>query len=307
VVKRTEQPSPFHTPTLLPDRLKALWQLAERGRISPEEYEQRHERLLDRYRALWRDALLLESHSDLEASVLAELRLYLGRAEDEIARQCRQAVAIVRDEWHQRVAPGDSESVEQFYDESDVYIYNLMSWHTLRDDDSPLAYAVALDFAKQQGCMRCLDFGCGVGSGNILFARNGLDVSGADISSVLLEFAKWRLELRELPVKLIDTKTARLPAEEFDIVTAMDTFEHLVDPVETVERLWESLKWGGFLLARINAEQNDDHPEHIVEDFRATFERMDSLGFVEVWRDEWLWGHQAFQKRRGRGLSPSGR
>jgi hypothetical protein len=32
-------------------------------------------------------------------------------------------------------------------------------------------------------------------------------------------------------------------------------------------------------------------------DFAPTFHKLDELGFVEVWRDEWLWGHQVFQKR----------
>ena len=38
------------------------------------------------------------------------------------------------------------------------------------------------------------------------------------------------------------------------------------------------------------------HPQHIVTDFGPTFSRLRELGFVEVWRDSWLWGHQVFQK-----------
>ena len=76
----------------------------------------------------------------------------------------------------------------------------------------------------------------------------------------------------------------------------MDVFEHLSDPVETVEKLWNALKPGGFLYGRISAEADEDRPQHIVHDFEPTFERMRALGFVEVWRDEWLWGHQVFQK-----------
>ena len=79
-------------------------------------------------------------------------------------------------------------------------------------------------------------------------------------------------------------------------VTAMDVFEHLTDPVEAVENLWKALNPGGFLYARIAAESDEDRPQHIVQDFAPTFERMRALGLVEVWRDEWLWGHQVFQK-----------
>ena len=79
----------------------------------------------------------------------------------------------------------------------------------------------------------------------------------------------------------------------------MDVFEHLVDPVETVEHLWEALKPGGFLYARIHAESDADRPQHIVHDFGPTLTRMQALGLVQVWQDEWLWGHQVFQKLCG--------
>ena len=76
----------------------------------------------------------------------------------------------------------------------------------------------------------------------------------------------------------------------------MDVFEHLVDPVSTVEQLSGALKPGGLLFARLAAEPDVDRPQHIVQDFEPTFERLRSLGFTEVWRDAWLWGHRVFQK-----------
>jgi SAM-dependent methyltransferase len=80
------------------------------------------------------------------------------------------------------------------------------------------------------------------------------------------------------------------------MITAMDVFEHLSDPLEAVEKLWSALKKGGFLYGRISAEDDENRPQHIVHDFEPTFERMRALGLIEVWRDEWLWGHQVFQK-----------
>ena len=40
-------------------------------------------------------------------------------------------------------------------------------------------------------------------------------------------------------------------------------------------------------------------PQHIVLNFETTFRRLRERGFEEVWRDEWLWGHQVFQKGAG--------
>jgi 2-polyprenyl-3-methyl-5-hydroxy-6-metoxy-1,4-benzoquinol methylase len=175
-------------------------------------------------------------------------------------------------------------------------LYELMGWHTLGDDLSPLAYVVALRFAQQRGCQCYLDFGAGVGSGGILFARHGLQVALADISSSLLRFSAWRLGIRRLSAQYVDLKLSGLSNQAFDVITAMDVFEHLSDPVEAAEQLWKALKPGGFLYARISAEPDAERPQHIVQDFGPTLERMQKLGFVEVWRDEWLWGHQVFQK-----------
>ena len=94
----------------------------------------------------------------------------------------------------------------------------------------------------------------------------------------------------------VDVKTTRLPSEAFDMITAMDVFEHLVDPIDTVEELWRALRPGGFLFGRFGTESDDNHPMHIVEDFEPTFARLRALGGVEVWRDQWLWGHQVFRK-----------
>jgi 2-polyprenyl-3-methyl-5-hydroxy-6-metoxy-1,4-benzoquinol methylase len=253
--------------------------------------------LLAEYRQTWERALILNGHHDLQESLLAELGRYTQCEEvAEVQRRCEHAVASLKREWENTVQAADRQSIERFYDESQAMLYELTGWHTLSEDVSPLAYVLALRFAQQHGCRSYLDFGSGVGSGGILFARHGLQATLADISSSLLRFSAWRLSIRKLSAQYIDLKVSKLPNEGFDVITAMDVFEHLSDPVEAVEKLWKALKPGGFLYARISAEPDEARPQHIVEDFAPTFERMRALGFVEVWRDEWLWGHQVFQK-----------
>ena len=83
------------------------------------------------------------------------------------------------------------------------------------------------------------------------------------------------------------------------MILAMDVFEHLTDPVATVDNLYRALRPGGVLFARIQVEDAGEHPQHIVQDFGTTFARMRELGLVETWRDTWLWGHQLFEKRSG--------
>lgn len=282
---------------LLPDQLKDLWGAVERHALTAEGFAAEQARLLGEHRRTWTGALLLEGHRDLQESLLAELGEYTqSRDPGEIRSRCAEAVATLKREWEARVAPGDRQSIERFYDENQTVLFELMWWHSLADDASPLAHVTALHFARQRGCRRCLDFGAGVGSGGILLARHGLDVTLADISSSVLRFARWRLERRGLVANYVDLKTGSLPSQAFDFVTAMDVFEHLVDPAAAMDRLSESLTPGGYLYARIAAEPDPDRPQHIIQDFGPTFERLQALGFAQVWQDEWLWGHQVFQK-----------
>ncbi|GJL55961.1 MAG: hypothetical protein NPIRA02_30930 [Nitrospirales bacterium] len=282
---------------LLPDQVKELWQRVDQQHLTSKDCYIEQERLLDTYRQIWNEALCLDNQRNLQDSILWELGRYL-QCEDmaEIRSRCQLALPTLKTEWQHKVGAGDRKSVEQFYDESHTTLYELMWWHTLAEDSSPLAYVTALEFARQHGCRHYLDFGAGVGSGGILFAGNGLHVTLADISSPLQRFSQWRLEMRKLPVQFIDLKTGALPSHAFDMVTALDVFEHLVDPVETIDQLSDALKPGGFFFARLASEIDEDRPQHIVQDFRPTFERLTRHGFVQVWEDDWLWGHVVFQK-----------
>jgi SAM-dependent methyltransferase len=282
---------------LLPERLKEFWQSVERHEHSREDYTREYDRALAEYRQTWERALILPGHDDLRESLVAEVGSYTQCSDlAEVRRRCERAVANLKREWENKVHSDNRQSIEQFYDESPAMLHELMWWHSLADDLSPLAYVLALRFAQRHGCKSNLDFGSGVGAGALLFVAHGLQTTLADISSAALRFSAWRLGLRKLPAAYIDLKRYQIPSECFDFITAMDVFEHLSDPVEAVEKLWNSLKPGGFLYGRISAEADEDRPQHIVHDFQPTFERMRALGFVEVWRDDWLWGHQVFRK-----------
>jgi 2-polyprenyl-3-methyl-5-hydroxy-6-metoxy-1,4-benzoquinol methylase len=283
---------------LLADELKRLWRRVEANELLREDFSLKHQQGLAAYTKIWSDALLLEGYHDLPQSLVHELGLYL-KCQDlaELQLHCSRAVENLANLWRDKVDPRDRISVENFYNETEEEIYELMWWHTLADDLSPLAYVTALQFAQREGCRSCLDFGAGVGSGSLLFVKDGLNVGLADISSPLLEFSRWRFQLRRLPGEFFDLKTSDLPNESFDMVTAMDVFEHLVDPLNAVKKLSDVLKPGGFLFGRFSAEPNEDRPMHVVQDFGPTLSCLRNFGFIEVWRDDWLWGHQVFQKR----------
>lgn len=281
---------------LVPDRLAELWQKVAADEMSRDDYVREQEQLLEPYRIEWKNALLFDGQTALRTSLLAEVAAYY-RISDlaNIDRSCDLAVDTLRSEWERTVDSRQRSSIESFY-ETATHIYDLINWHTLRDDSGPLAYVVALQIARAHRVRTCLDFGSGVGSGGLLFCRANIDTTLADISATLLDFARWRFDRRRLAARFLNLKDAPLPEASFDLILAMDVFEHLVDPVEVVEQLWRALNPGGLLFARIHAEADPSHPQHIVKDFGPTFARMEDLSFVEKWRDSALWGHLLFQK-----------
>ncbi len=283
--------------SLLPVRLRDLWLTADQKGISSDECAAIQERELKQFATIWKNALLLPGEDDIIHSSLLEIGRW--RHIDDltlIRRRCEAALHSVRRYWEEVVQSVEANAVEQYYNTADDYIEELMWWHTLADDNSPLAYVAALEFASLSGCRTYLDFGSGVGSGALLFRRHGFDVTLADISDVLLSFCKYRFDIRALDANFIDLKQAPRPTTKFDFITAMDVFEHLVDPVGTVDLLYDWLKPGGFVYGRFASEVDRDRPQHIIHNFQPVFDRFAELGFIEVFRDEWLWGHQVFQK-----------
>ena len=113
--------------------------------LTAEAFQEEQERLLVTYRDIWKAALLLPGYADLPASILAELGSYVHCDDlDAVQERCLSAVAALKGEWQAKVEPGNRQSIEQFYDESQATMYELMWWHTLIDDNSPLAYVTEL-------------------------------------------------------------------------------------------------------------------------------------------------------------------
>ncbi len=281
----------------VPTQLKTLWAEVDAGTLAQDEFSKKEANLIGAYTEIWADALRLPGESDLAHSLCLELSRLTGCHDlDEVKKRCQRAMLAMKEDWESKVRPEDEKTVEEYYDKSEHYAYELMWWHSLEEDHSPLAYVSALHLALQNGCSSALDFGAGVGSGSLLFARHGASVSLADISSTLLDFSKRRLADREVPATYIDLKTEALPENAYNFISAMDVFEHIAEPEKTAETLANSLKPGGILFGRFAAEEDEERPSHIAKDFGPMFEKLNQLGFTETWKDEWLWGHQAFRK-----------
>lgn len=160
--------------------------------------------------------------------------------------------------------PQSDDEVAAFYDRSDTIVPLLLWWHATGRLPALCATAAAQVF-ERVGARRVLDFGAGIGSTALVFARRGIDVVMADVAREPLRFAEWRLKARGYtsePLDLVASSLDDLPTASVDGVVTFDTFEHLPDSAASVGALDRVLRPGGALVfnqAYVPEESVDQH------------------------------------------------
>lgn len=90
---------------------------------------------------------------------------------------------------------------------------------------------------------RLLDIGCGAGALLDAATRAGWLAEGTEISETAVQSARSR-GLNVFYGSLID---AQLPSEQYDVVTAVELLEHLLDPLALLVEVRRILRAGGLL------------------------------------------------------------
>lgn len=231
---------------------------------------------------MWLEAVCLPNEADARKSCLVELSEYTGLPVEEVERRCEKAVDEQRGQWYEsdRSTP---DALIDFYNECDAYIFELLWWHALQQGDAPAWNARLLTLAREHGVRRYLDFGAGVGTNGILLARDGIEITLADISDVMQKFARWRFDLRELAAHWVDLKTTPLEPERYDMISAVDVLEHVANPLETLEQLTQALAPGGLLVFDLIASAHDENrPFHLLRSKYPIRSRIRSLGYTLI-------------------------
>ncbi len=224
--------------------------------------------LLEHRKIIWTDALILPGEVDLQSSLIFELARYLGKPVEQVKMRCSTAAADLAQVWR-NCRPSTHEEIDHFYQQADTYIYDLTWRHTLAIDDDALIQVEALETALSYHASNVLDFGSGIGSLGLLLARNGLNVTLADVNPFLINYASWRFDRRGMNAQFIDLRLNPLPLAAFDFISAIDVFEHLSDPRTTLVRLASSLRPGGVLFIHFPNCSDETYPMHIWRDYKV--------------------------------------
>ncbi|SFR00369.1 class I SAM-dependent methyltransferase [Desulfoscipio geothermicus] len=110
--------------------------------------------------------------------------------------------------------------------------------------------AAVLAYLEPQPGMSVLDIGCGTGNYSLELARQGLQVTGIDISPGMLARARAKAEAEGLPVQFIRGNAGRLPFGDnsFNYVVSVSALEFLPDLGAALLEAYRVLKPGGRLV-----------------------------------------------------------
>jgi len=234
---------------------------------------------LKKYEQIWKSTKIYEDLSSIENAVM-ELQNYFGIESNKVRSRMINGGKMLADEWncYFRNRKMEYKNIIEFYDNTINEIFELMFWHCKEFPNKPLQYVFALDVAKRRGYKRYLDYGSGVGTAGILFAKNDFQVTLADISSKNLDFCRFRFKDRNLTANFIDLKNDGLEGRKYDFITCLDVLEHIPNPIGTLMTLRSCLADGGLLIVNVPFGKDEDRPMHIVTDVRIA-DKIRALGF----------------------------
>lgn len=241
---------------------------------------------------LFRDSLLMPGSTDRRASVLDDLASYSGLDPDECVRRSRYWETWSVQEWSASDRT-DTDGLTDFFRTTQSWSFDLL-WHCYLQAEGYAhpASVVALRSVGPYGQGRShLDLGSGAGVTSQLFARAGFETTAADLSTSLLDFARYRLARRGESARFLDLNDEKLEPGRYDVITAIDTLTHIPDLREAAATLHGALRPGGLLVANFAVRPPDsaENAWHLYEDDLALRAVLHQAGFLP-WRRvlEWV-------------------
>ena len=127
-------------------------------------------------------------------------------------------------------------------------------------------YRATVDFYRdilaQEGLhpRTAVDLACGTGTVSLLLARQGLNVTGVDLSEEMLTMAQQKAEGLENPPRFVrqSLQELTLPRGVDLAVCALDSLDYITDPqdcAEAIRRVYRALNPGGVFIFDVNTPE----------------------------------------------------
>jgi SAM-dependent methyltransferase len=233
--------------------------------------------------AVFADCLRPPGGGTVREGVIDDLSAYYELPAEQVVERCLGWEADSIREWH-AASRDTAASLADFYDTVQSWSFDLLWYAYLQT--AGYGYPASVIVADAIGTVpdggRMLDFGSGVGVTGQFFAALGWQVTLADVSATLLEFARWRHQRRGLGSDFLRLP-ADLPDGEFDLITAIDVFAHVPDAAETAKRLHRAMRPGGLLVTNFDVRPpSEANAWHLYDDAAPLRWAIERAGFAPV-------------------------
>jgi SAM-dependent methyltransferase len=220
---------------------------------------------------------------------LRELSLYLKKPKRAIEEKMLVEEPVAEAWGEMKPNPKSEEEIDNFYIETDAYIYELMAANHIVQ--TLYSYHVLAEKMKKLKIRTILDYGAGAATLSILFKNLNYDVDYADLPGKLFDFAKWRIGKRKLDIPMFDLKKDKI-RKKYDCIICTEVFEHVVNPEALLEKLKAHLKKNGALIISESCEYTEDFSSHLESNKKyggKNFIRLlGKFGFRQVLADPFI-------------------
>jgi hypothetical protein len=196
------------------------------------------------------------------AELTHELSAFSSAPPDLVRRRLEQELrglgGLIAEDWHGH-RPVTARQIERFYKETDAYLYEL-----LIDGENPfrgLTRTAILQALRARNVQRVFEFGGGIGTDAVWFARAGIQWVYYDLpGGKTFQFAAWRFADCKLPVSVVSDPSQ---SGGNDAVVSLEVFEHLPNLFVALRAINRTLRLNGLLIFTESFGKTERHPLHL--------------------------------------------
>jgi len=149
-----------------------------------------------------------------------------------------------------------SDDISIFYQNNIVFLFDLVELYNTPHRRGLSRFILSFLLLNQWEVKSVLDYGCGAGDDAILYSKiDNIKITIADIPSIALEFAKYRINKKGLNINVVPLNNEipeyngeNVALGKYDVITCLDVFEHVFNPIDTLEKILSYLNPKGYLI-----------------------------------------------------------
>ncbi len=200
-----------------------------------------------------------------------DLAEYLNLPVETVINRAGKACETLAKKWDIKEC-----ATEDFYKNNDTYLYDEL------DFNANPAWLSKVHPVLRIHAKNHLDIGCGIGTLCLLKAFHNESSTGYDINESVINFARWRNNKYKYNCNFV---TEMPDLSKFDLVTAIDTLEHIEDLGKFLKKLGDGLQSGALFYHSDCWGFQGQNPMHF--DYSRSIEGwLKEAGFEVVTR-EW--------------------